>query len=552
MEVPSGSGTTIPIFVHQQTPGETSECDQHSNAIDYSYSVPNADNFNFLPIPNADGKIEVNLDIEGLVTDNKFMSGGSFGIWPEFTHSGNYYVPNVIYKKQTSTRVRTKVIIHEVVSPDPDMALDLNFYTGNTTDPSFPITCVLGGNSSAAAEACKTCLEDCSSAIGCSNAQKTQCKCHDSIQCSAAVPGNAGTFVVHTAWDEGVWWSHDEDKKSWTRFHPSISKELERLWDLSSKSTYETKCSEESCKCSSNDNTPKTADKASEEMTGYRNLELQEIDFESMEATHGSNRQTAPRKIMRMCGQTSKPRGFSHESPLIKDACVILEGKGTWLRAGTDCTDFNVPTEDTSTDAYDIAEQMILTNNEDTRNEQTLVLYGLNIVRNNAEEVTVELGLSDPVRPGSNIMLAQCTGIDNLQEDFKGLDNDGNCRSYNEDEPLKPEGCTVKCLLPPGNGKKVEIFLKRGGQYADEPLFTVNYADPKIDQVTYGAEVNNGADEPMEIATTGVSIVTIKGKNFGLNPSVSLQNVDVFGGRIYAQMIKDENGENQYFIIKIL
>ena len=52
----------------------------------------------------------------------------------------------------------------------------------------------------------------------------------------------------------------------------------------------------------------------------------------------------------------------------------------------------------------------------------------------------------------------------------------------------------------------------------------------------------------MEIETTGVSIVTIKGDNFGLNPSVSLQNVDIFGGRIYAQMEKDQvTNEDRYY-----
>jgi hypothetical protein len=540
--VPSGSGTKIPVQVMQQQPGLPSNCDQHSNIIDYSYSEPVADNFDYSLPTNSNGDTEVSLTIVGpKVTDFKTLNfegdrtgasnSGSFGIWPSFIHDATVkaLVNNNVKLTNVRTQPKTKVIIHQLVPPSIKLATSLPFYTGSSnSDPQFPITCILG-NASSAVKACQVCLDTCGTPSGC-NGPDDPCKCHQAINCNAVIPNNAGTFVVHTAWDDGVWWSQsDTDTSVWTKFHPTVNKQLEQHWKSSSNvNGFNTGCTETFCKCTSKDPNRYKAIKAVDDIPIHVNMNLSFINFETMTAFHGASFSS---KIMRMCGQTSVPRAFSHESPYAKDACVIIGGKGKWLRAGTSCTDFLVPATPSFGTKLDLNcdECLIPTDGNGRGQPPTLVIYGENIVRNYGfSEVKIMLKLDDPVDGSKQIMDAECTGITDMSS-FQGIDDNGLCNQVANPSLNIRVGCTVKCTLPQGSGKKVSILLKRGEQLSSQ-VFTVNYADPLI------AEVKDKGDNLLtKLGTEGESEVIITGTNFGLNPRASLQSSFSFGKKIYAQ-----------------
>jgi hypothetical protein len=92
--VPMGSGINLPVQLMQQKPGTPSNCDQHSNIIDYSYSEPIVSSFVFSMPVNKQNVTLVALTILGPETrpaDQQFIgdstdviNSGSFGIWPSF------------------------------------------------------------------------------------------------------------------------------------------------------------------------------------------------------------------------------------------------------------------------------------------------------------------------------------------------------------------------------------------------------------------------------------------------------------------------------------
>ena len=564
--VPSGSGTKIPIQVMQQKLGQPTTCDQHSLNVFYSYSEPKANNFAFT-LPDNPKRVELSIFGPKTIqtgTDIGFYkgqhdhadNGGSFGVWPYYTHTG-------MIKEQGSgstgseviTTTKTKVLVHQYIAAAPSHAADLPFYEQNASRISrIPVTCEFKQNETIR----QLCQESCSQDSGCNQL----CTRHDFIDCSANGIVR-GTFVVHTSWDEGVWWSKDMSKETWTKFHPKINRELEELWQAS-KHDRTTTC-DDNCLCTSDDDRLKdTIEQASYEMKlskdlNYANDNLENIDFSMMKSKNYN--------LRRMCGQTSKPQAFSSKNPVARDICIVkfsdgIKQSGTWLRAGTECVHLSdssgsyanpsTPSSSVNFGLLDVLSPKIPTNpNPDPDPDPNkfsgyeLVIFGDYIVENAYSEgykdvkIILDFPLLNNEVEGTFAMVAKECFLDvggaskeDLDNVFGALSAEGKCDKL--DGAALPIGCTVRCRLPPGNGQHIDVLLKRGESQTSKTIFTVNYKEPQIVSVQDKDKQGLLSIDTIGLGHQNSNYVLLSGQDFGLNPRVSLQSKRLNPQQIYA------------------
>jgi hypothetical protein len=477
----------------------------------------------------------------------------------ERQHSLQHLPPQ---KKDTPKMFKTKVLIHPLHKSDctessslhlqaPDLAAYSNLKSKPKcmrNDTNFPVVCEFVLNSSRACDP-SDCADSCGTADGCS----ADCTCHDAIACVSDMsrsPGcknsanqddklcaSQGTVVVHTGWDEGVWWYNtgSGNRFGWKRVHPEVNLQLEYLWDKSAAegNLVDPKQCNDRCDCKSEDIELKTTNAASysigEEFYGGA---ASSISFATMSATFYFGGKSLDVSLVRMCGQTSVPKSFKNVNPVAGDICLVLGNdvdyveNSMWLRSSgkKKCFDESTkaltipkPSEVTANTTNEI--KMIPSKGHQGKDSRAqLIIFGYDIYnsKENYGNVKILIRLKDSV--GSDYLTnfeAECKLNLNANSDSFSFNktDDGECH--------KQLGCFVRCDLPPGHGSGVEVVLLNGVQQSLQ-TFTLNYKPPTLSNFT--TLRYKEALTLKNMTTAGLSVLSVRGSDFGRHPRLSLQH----------------------------